>query len=161
VQSNLGYNDLYDWISPAADMSIASNTTEFTYNHISWRIELWKGAYLDTPWGLGSAGAEIGIYSSQNANSFQYDCSTNKRLGMSYTLASHGDTLFSRSSKHNGATVAWWLTGFRPCDMTQKGNLTMEDIEIDFGDKNFASAFVKASSLNWKQNGSLVTLSHW
>ena len=135
-----GYNDTYDQIFTVCDYTRFE--TYFTANDKSgisraWRIEGWKGNYLNM-----GVGGEIGLY-YRNANSKVVDAvnhirpmlNANERYFVKVacdTIASHyfvvedADMMEMQFNLYNGKAVAknllfirksqkhWWITGFRP-----------------------------------------------
>ncbi len=123
-QRKAGYSSLVDLASVPANMVIHCEPIKFDFKGKPYMVELWKGQY-----GV-STGAEIGIYKKNNPKKKQWICGENEDLlKMSYVLKKNGKTVFQREGKH------WWLTGFKPGEFSQPGELTM-DITITFEKKN-------------------------
>ena len=97
-----------------------------------WRIQVWKGNYLNM-----GVGAEIGIYYQAVAG--QYSAADKDMRYMTFKLyqgtPANKRMLFRREGTH------WWLTGFRPGIGTiNSGDLSME-ITINLANNSMAKAF--------------------
>jgi hypothetical protein len=164
LQRSAGYFKIYDDTAPLMGMLIHSEPIKFRYDNRDWNIELWKGQY-----GIAT-GAEIGIYTGEFQlntgikeidnfnNSIDFGtntaCASNSDLlQMSFTLKKKGKELFHREGKH------WWLTGFKPGEISQAADLTM-DIQITLQSEKMRKAFVEglrktgysSSEISWNGN---------
>jgi hypothetical protein len=145
-QRKAGYSSLVDLASIPASMVIHCEPIKFNYKGKPYMIELWKGQY-----GV-STGAEIGIYKKNDPQKKQWVCGEKKdMLEMSYVLKKNGREVFQRKGTH------WWLTGFKPGEFSEPGELTMS-ITISFEThKEMLKAFVQAmKKLNYKINESNI-----
>lgn len=128
-QRYAGYHRIIDEVSAVpAGMVIDCEPIAFEYNNKTYMIKMWKGQY-DL-----SIGSEIGIYEKLGEDPILrttiWKCAENEdMLQMSYSLKKNGTEVFSREGKH------WWLTGFKPGEFSNPGDLTM-DISITFDDQH-------------------------
>lgn len=122
-QSDYGYNELYDKLAPAVDMTIETCRVKFTYDNLDWMVQLWKGQYISGS--IGTVGAEIGVYTKPKGKltlTNHYDCAQPENwLKMEMTLFwtefKDGRYLpqFTRAY-----TDFWWCTGFVDGQLTDK-----------------------------------------
>jgi hypothetical protein len=159
-----GYNDLVDWVFDAGE-SINSvveglNTRNdkwvryFTYddyngNKKEWRIEGWKGEYLNMGYG-----AEVGLY-YRNPESWIKHYQTVDR-GKKGKGGDYGDMmemqfkLYDRTPGYNGLLLErgpeyhWWLNGFKPgVDHRIKlDDLEMAPFKMSFRSHTMANMFL-------------------
>lgn len=121
-QSNAGYNEVYDQMTPLTAMFIDCLRVRFNYDNKDWMVQFWKGQY-----GWLLLGAEIGLYTAPEGENTgihgdinHYDCAAQEdwlymQLDCYYAEEGEGtyELLFSRPyAKY------WWPTGF------VKGQLT-------------------------------------
>jgi hypothetical protein len=178
-QHNVGYFEIYDIGAPLFLMFIDCEPIRFKYDNRSWNIELWKGQY-----GI-CTGAEIGIYVGEfqlNSGNSSIDHTVNRlkfgddtncaggddMLVMSFVLKKNGRVLFTRDSddkKTPEVETHWWLTGFKPGEVSSASELQM-DLTIAFKDEVMRDAFVNAltgmgySSSGIKKDGNKVSFTY-
>jgi hypothetical protein len=147
-QRYTGYNDLYDKVFDLGDWitSKVSNKfnvtnkkfiTTFKSSGKEWRIEGWKGNYMNM-----GVGGEVGEY-YRNKNSIikHYKAISNNDMSyMQFSLYNQNQLLFTR-----GPQVHWWINGFKPgIGSISKENLRMSNIKLTFKDKDVAKAFFES-----------------
>ena len=121
-QSNAGFNEVYDVMTPVTAMYIDVLRIRFTYGNKDWMIQLWKGQY-----GFLLVGAEIGVYTT-DAGTYtgeigdvnHYNCADKEDwLNMEMTCYWKENNQGSyKKAFHREYTKYWWATGF------VKGQLT-------------------------------------
>lgn len=133
LQREFGYYRGYDVTAITLGMVIDCEPVRFYWNGRHWLIELWKGQY-----GL-AAGAEIGVYSTSNAETENADVllyeNTQTLLDMDMTLICGDKQVFSRGE------YTWWLTGFVPGMFSWPDELSVEAV-IGFPVDDMARAFM-------------------
>jgi len=186
-QYGLGYNNLWDWFFEQGG-EITETKEDFNVSHVKfisnfsypdytgkeenmkdWRIEGWKGNYMNM-----GAGAEIGLY-YQNPDSIVPHYFSVKRTGgennkgdmqqMQFSLygsSSAKSALFAHKRQYH-----WWLTGFNPREVgLDKNEMRLEGL-ITFRTKDMAGYFYKTideddeSNLIRYQNGCDVIIEYW
>ncbi len=151
-QSNAGFNEIYDNMTPVTAMYIDVLRVRFTYGDKDWMIQLWKGQY-----GWVLYGCEIGIYNKEKNRPVEH-----------YTCANDDDMIQMEMvlwEKVEGNWVRtfgrpyerqWWHTGFvwgnmigRNKDLQMRARITMRDFEMldavvkAFKDKGFKEVSLK------------------
>jgi hypothetical protein len=150
-QRPLGYNDLWDFgfefgelitsIFPAFNVTQDIFCSEFKIAKTYWRIEAWKGNYMNM-----GVGAEIGIYYNTSGGKHYKAAESGDQATMYFTLKHGSELLFSR-----GPMRHWWLTGFRPGIGTiSKSELAYEGY-ARFSDLAQAKAFGNQGNLKKRQ----------
>ena len=150
-QSNAGYNEVYDQMTPLTAMFIDCLRVRFNYGGKDWMVQFWKGQY-----GWLLLGAEIGLYtapegevSGVHGDINHYDCAAQEdwlymQLDCYYAEQGIGpyERLFSRPyAKY------WWPTGFVKGQLTKytapRSELKVK-ARITLKDEVMADAFVAA-----------------
>ena len=150
-QSNAGYNEVYDQMTPLTAMFIDCLRVRFNYGGKDWMVQFWKGQY-----GWLLLGAEIGLYtapegevSGVHGDINHYDCAAQEdwlymQLDCYYAEQGKGtyERLFSRPyAKY------WWPTGFVKGQLTKytapRSELKVK-ARITLKDEVMADAFVAA-----------------
>lgn len=168
-QSNFGYFNLYDEVSPLAGIFIHCEPIRFKAGGKSWKIEFWKGRY-----GI-FVGAEIGVYTGEfeidtgievidrSINNLDSDkdtrcaCGEDEMLQMSFELYNNNDRLFCRNPEKH-----WWLTGFKfptlDTAFVSYNDLIM-NIKIEFKDQEMTDGFINGlERLGYSRNADFSVL---
>ena len=164
VQRGAGFSDWVDSIGSAAGMDIDDQIITFQEGDYEYRVELWKGSY-----GLGgTTGAEIGLYCRpkkeakrnpyiDGEKNYYIDYQVvpeNKYCSMSYTLHDNatGETVFTRDTRDDSqeGDKGWWPLTMRAGYVSDKEDLVMEDVTIEFWNAKAAEAFAKALKSQYK-----------
>lgn len=130
-QRDSNYFSQYDYFASMANMKYLSDTIDFRYDGLDWRIQIWKGQY-----GI-CGGAEIGVYTKTPGQTENvYKCADNDHL-----LNMYYDLYLNKSNYKSGVRYFyrdewtgaghWWLTGFKPGavnvpDLVLKGKIRMK-----------------------------------
>ncbi|MEE1138820.1 MAG: DUF4474 domain-containing protein [Acutalibacteraceae bacterium] len=155
-QSNAGFNEVYDIMTPMTAMYIDVLRIRFTYGDKDWMIQLWKGQY-----GWLLVGAEIGVYTT-DAGTYtgeigdvnHYDCADKEDwLKMEMTCYWKENNKGSyKKAFHREYTEYWWATGFVKGQLTKytapRTELKMK-ARITFKSEEMANLF----TLGLRQSG--------
>jgi hypothetical protein len=151
VQKFFGYNNIWDFffktgevisgIIPPFNVSQDAFYSTFREDGKFWRIEAWKGNYMNM-----GVGAEIGIYTTTFLPIHYGIAKSDDRPSIQYTLSHWGKALFRRQGTH------WWLTGFRP----GIGSITPDELvltgSLRFGSQKVAKKFGDIGNVNRTAN---------
>ena len=162
VQMGGGFSDWIDSIGTVAGMDIDEQIVVFQEGGYEYRVELWKGSY-----GLGgTTGAEIGLYrrtkkeadkNKYKPNEKNYDIlyrvvPESRYCKMSYTLydKEKDQEVFSRNTTSDSqeGDKGWWPLTMRAGYVSDKEDLVMKDVTIEFWNKDAAKKFVKEFQIN-------------
>lgn len=164
IQQSSGFSDWIDSIGAAAGMDIKDQIIVFQEGGYEYRVELWKGSYAMG----GTTGAEIGIYRRplSEANDDPYEpgeknyyihyevVPADKYCEMSYTLYDNGagEVVFTRDTRNDSqeGDKGWWPLTMRAGYVSDKEDLVMEDVTIEFWNMEAAKGFEEALRENYK-----------
>lgn len=177
VQMGGGFSDWIDSIGTVAGMDIDEQIVVFQEGGYEYRVELWKGSY-----GLGgTTGAEIGLYrrTKQEADKDKYKpdeknydilyrvVPESRYCKMSYTLYDNekDQVVFSRDTTDDSqeGDKGWWPLTMRAGYVSDKEDLVMKDVTIEFWNekaaKKFADELKKQYNKKIIQEGNVVKYS--
>ncbi len=144
-QRTVGYNQIFDVVSPAAFIDFDTVRFKFDYDKKNWVIQVWKGQY-----GLLFYGAEIGIYNKpSDRRVHHFDAvSDEERLQMSMDFYENTEDLFGNSYWKKQFSrpydYYWWCTGFIPGNRNGKFEKLRVDTRITAKDYDMLTALVDA-----------------
>ncbi len=132
-QRKVGYNEIFDVISPVTFIDFDTVRFGFDYNDKNWIIQMWKGQY-----GLFFYGAEIGVYNKPADRTIEhYDSVPDEdRLMMSMDFYNKDVRKFSRPYYSY-----WWCTGFIPGNVFGAFSNLRVDARITMKDYDMLVAF--------------------
>jgi hypothetical protein len=145
-QRSLGFNRLFDLLSPLLLIFLDTQRFPFSYGGREWMVQIWKGYYL------ASNGAEIGLYERDPGSLFHWNASDTM---MDVTMRVYqGDRLFFEF----GPQRTWWASAFKYGNIALTPLLRPRELRlagaIAFEDPGMAEAFFAS----FEENGSsLIT----
>lgn len=149
-QSNAGYNEVYDQMTPLTAMFIDCLRVRFNYGGKDWMVQFWKGQY-----GWLLLGAEIGLYtapegqvSGTHGDINHYDCAAQEDwlyMDLACFYAEQGKGTYEQLF-YRPYTKYWWPTGFVKGQLTKytapRSELKVK-ARITLKDEAMADAFVQ------------------
>lgn len=142
-QSAAGYSPIYDFFFSVGGpifkdkYPFVKTTPNGNEYYVVW---IWKADY----WNLG-AGAEIGIYSTDNPKNVEqefYEVDTNLRLQVDMTVKYKYLWLFERTLNHF-EQENWWVCSFTPEVQLPNLNWLSVDLKVKFKDESLMIPFYK------------------
>lgn len=163
IQGSAGFSDWVDSIGSIAGMDIDEQIVTFQEGGYEYRVELWKGSYALG----GTTGAEIGLYrrplseakdkpyvsGEKNYNIHYEVVPEDKYCEMSYTLYDHEEeqVVFTRDTKDDSqeGDKGWWPLTMRAGYVSEKEDLEMQQVKIEFWNSKAVEGFRKDLKMNY------------
>ncbi|MBR4049327.1 MAG: DNRLRE domain-containing protein [Clostridia bacterium] len=137
-QSVVGYSPVYDFFFSVGGPIFKDKYPFIGNDNKYYIIWIWKADY----WNLG-AGAEIGIYSTDNPNNVAqefYEVDTNLRLHVDMTVKYKTLGLFEKTLNHF-EQENWWVCSFTPKIQFPNINWLSVELKVKFNDDSLMTPF--------------------